>query len=439
MAKRKKTNRMQSWASLTGETSREHSIRTDGEYRYFTLHGLKAAANACGIGFPYWVTANPEFRTSRGMYRVPLWYSAVKGKRTPRSIVTDVGTVPRAEKVERVVAQADRPSLMGAGLSAPPEGSEVMATVTGVPIRDGMDRARGMVPATDPYYVPFGSHDIIHDLIKSGIFAPAYITGMPGNGKTHTVEQVCATIGRECIRINITCDTDEDDLLGGFRLVSGETVFVKGPVVEAMERGAVLLIDEIDMATPKIMCLQPILEGKTAVVKRAGITVVPRPGFNVIACANTRGVGDVETGRFIGAHAQNEALLDRFALMIDQQYPPMIVETTILKNVARGMTGEVPDKFIDAIVKTAEMVRQKYLECGEGDILTTRRNIHIIKLWAVTRDELKAFTLGIGRFDRPTREAMMTVFKAHHDSKVQSTAFSSMKVESFGFGAKPPF
>ena len=150
---------------------------------------------------------------------------------------------------------------------------------------------QNLVPSKDDNYVPFGNFTDVKKIIQSGIFYPTFITGLSGNGKTFSVEQACAALNRELIRVNITIETDEDDLIGGFRLVDGNTVWHNGPVVEALERGAVLLLDEVDLASNKILCLQSILEGKGVFLKKTGRYVNPAPGFTVVATANTKGKG----------------------------------------------------------------------------------------------------------------------------------------------------
>ena len=189
-----------------------------------------------------------------------------------------------------------------------------------------------LVPQKDPNYVPFGNFSDVKRIINSNMFYPTFVTGLSGNGKTLSVEQACAQLGRELIRVNITIETDEDDLVGGFRLVDGATVWHNGPVVEALERGAILLLDEVDLASNKILCLQSILEGKGVFLKKIGRVVRPAVGFNVIATANTKGKGS-EDGRFIGTNVLNEAFLERFALTFEQEYPVPSIEKKILDKV----------------------------------------------------------------------------------------------------------
>ena len=114
---------------------------------------------------------------------------------------------------------------------------------------------QNLIPDKDPNYVPFGNFSDVKRIISSGMFYPTFVTGLSGNGKTLSVEQACAQLGRELVRVNITIETDEDDLIGGFRLVNGETIWHNGPVIEALQRGAILLLDEVDLASNKILCL----------------------------------------------------------------------------------------------------------------------------------------------------------------------------------------
>ena len=276
------------------------------------------------------------------------------------------------------------------------------------------DTSLGFIPEVDKDYVKFGHHKDIEKIIKSGIFYPIFLTGLSGNGKTFSVEQVCAKLERELVRVNITIETDEDDLLGGFRLVDGQTEFHKGPVVEALERGAVLLLDEVDLASNKILALQPVLEGKGVYLKKINQWVQPAEGFNIIATANTKGKGS-ETGAFIGTNILNEAFLERFAITLEQEYPTATIETKIVNNVftAHGVTE--PD-FARRLVDWAGIIRKTFYDGGTDEIVSTRRLVHIAKAFSIFDDKLKSIELCIARFDEDTKATFRKLYECLDDT-----------------------
>ena len=240
------------------------------------------------------------------------------------------------------------------------------------------------------------------------MFYPTYISGLSGNGKTFMVEQACAKAGREFIRVQINPETDEDDLLGGFRLINGETVFCKGPVLKAMENGAVLLLDEIDRATNKIMCLQGVLEGKPVLVKKTGETIEPAKGFNVIATANTKGKGS-EDGRFTAASIIDEAFLERFTISIDQQFPSLSIEKKILtKHMDKFQVED--NEFVDRLVTWADIIRKTFYDDGVDEVISTRRLCHVVQTFSIFSDRMKAIDLCISRFDEDTKEAFLDLY-----------------------------
>ena len=264
------------------------------------------------------------------------------------------------------------------------------------------------IPSVDSTYVTHGHHKTIEKIVKSRIFYPTFVTGLSGNGKTFMVEQICAKLERECIRVNITIETDEDDLLGGFRLVNGETVFHKGPVVDAMERGAVLLLDEIDLASNKILCLQPVLEGKGVYLKKINEWVKPAKGFTILATANTKGKGS-ETGSFVGTQILNEAFLERFAITIEQEYPtPATEKKMLLKHMAE--TDSVDDGFAEKLSNWADVIRKTYYDDGCDEIISTRRLVHIVKAFGIFNDRMTAIELCISRFDEETKTTFMDLY-----------------------------
>ena len=259
------------------------------------------------------------------------------------------------------------------------------------------------IPEKDDSYIQFGTYTPIKKIVKSKLFYPAFITGLSGNGKTMSVEQVCADLGRELIRVNITIETDEDDLIGGFRLVDGSTVWHNGPVVEALERGAVLLLDEIDLASNKILCLQSVLEGKGVYLKKIGKYVRPAAGFTVIATANTKGKGS-DDGRFVGTNVLNEAFLERFPITIEQEYPSASIETKIL------LANKCDKEFTENLIKWAGVIRKTFYDGGVDEVITTRRLVHIAKAYAIFGDRLQAVTHCVNRFDNDTKQSFLDLY-----------------------------
>ena len=267
---------------------------------------------------------------------------------------------------------------------------------------------QNLIPDKDDTFVKFGNFNDIKKIIASNLFYPTFITGLSGNGKTFSVEQVCAQLKRELIRVNITIETDEDDLIGGFRLVNGETAWHNGPVVEALERGAVLLLDEIDLASNKILCLQSILEGKGVFLKKIGKFVKPTDGFTVVATANTKGKGS-DDGRFIGTNVLNEAFLERFPVTFEQSYPAPATEQKILEGVALDLGVEDRD-FCKRIVDWADIIRKTFYDGGIEEIISTRRLVHIIRAYSIFNDKAKAIQVCTNRFDDETKQCFLELY-----------------------------
>ena len=267
---------------------------------------------------------------------------------------------------------------------------------------------QNLIPDKDDTFVKFGNFNDIKKIIQSRIFYPAFITGLSGNGKTFSVEQACAQLKRELIRVNITVETDEDDLIGGFRLVNGETVWHNGPVIEALQRGAVLLLDEIDLASNKILCLQSILEGKGVFLKKIGTFVKPANGFNVVATANTKGKGS-DDGRFIGTNVLNEAFLERFPVTFEQSYPAPATEQKILESIALDLGVEDRD-FCKRLVDWADIIRKTFYDGGIEEIISTRRLVHIIRAYSIFQDKAKAIQVCVNRFDDETKQSFLELY-----------------------------
>ena len=328
------------------------------------------------ISNPSWLK-NKNYLVSRGVYSLPIAGNDFS------PTLTDVPLVPEEPK-EPVVAKA----------------AFVVSSLIG-----------NIVPDKDPVFVPWGYFKDIKKIVSSKAFYPIFVTGLSGNGKTMNVSQACAAANRECIRVNITIETDEDDLLGGYRLQDGQTVWQDGPVIEAMKRGALLLLDEIDLASNKIMCLQPILEGNGVFLKKINQFVKPAKGFNVIATANTKGQGS-DDGKFIGTNILNEAFLERFPITIEQAYPTNKIETKILLNVMsdKGLSSAVDNEFANSLVTWADIIRKTYYEGGVDELISTRRLVHIVEAFSIFKNKMKAIEMCTNRFDLDTKTSFLDLY-----------------------------
>jgi hypothetical protein len=324
---------------------------------------------------PTWLK-NDKYKVSRGVYSLPI-----AGNDFSPSL-TDVPLVE--EPVNEVVSKA----------------AFVVSSLIG-----------NIVPDKDPVFVPWGYFKDIKKIVSSKAFYPIFVTGLSGNGKTMNVSQACAAANRECIRVNVTIETDEDDLLGGYRLQDGQTVWQDGPVIEAMKRGALLLLDEIDLASNKIMCLQPILEGNGVFLKKINQFVKPAKGFNVIATANTKGQGS-DDGKFIGTNILNEAFLERFPITIEQAYPTNKIEEKILLNVMsdKKLTSVVDNEFAKSLVTWADIIRKTYYEGGVDELISTRRLVHIVEAFSIFKSKMKAIEMCTNRFDLDTKTSFLDLY-----------------------------
>ena len=354
---------------------------------------LKAIAEFAELSFPQWLTTNPTYRLDRGTYVIP-------GVGNATNVV--------AKNVKKVAAQtANRGTVTRKETVAVEDSVAPVADVAPIRLSKGVSDF-SHIPVGDSGFVPFGYFKVVFNIIKSLKFYPIFITGLSGNGKTLMVEQACAKAKRDMMRVNITIETDEDDLLGGFRLVNGATVWFDGPVVKAMKMGAVLLLDEVDLASTKIMCLQPVLEGKGIFLKKINEWVHPIAGFTIIATANTKGKGD-NSGSFIGASVMNEAFLERFPITVEQEYPAITVEKKILGKVfdANG----IDDKdFIEKLVAWADTIRKSFKEGACDELITTRRLVHISEAYGIFEDRMESIKLCINRFDDSTKESWLELY-----------------------------
>ncbi len=289
---------------------------------------------------------------------------------------------------------------------------------------------QNLIPQSDDTFVAFGSFTDVKKIIKSKLFYPTFITGLSGNGKTFCVEQACAQLKREMIRVNITIETDEDDLIGGFRLVNGETVWHNGPVVEALQRGAVLLLDEIDLASNKILCLQSILEGKGIFLKKTGEYITPTKGFQVFATANTKGKGS-DDGRFIGTNVLNEAFLERFPVTFEQSYPTAATEQRILEGIALDL-GVEDRAFCKHLVDWADIIRKTFYDGGIEDLISTRRLVHIIRAFSIFNNKEKAIQVCINRFDDETKASFIELYdKVDADFEMTDFEMNTDSVDTY--------
>ena len=331
---------------------------------------------------PGWLKSD-DYRVSRGIYSLPIDGNDFSPNLKDVPLVEEKPKTQKAD-VSETVNQA----------------AYVVSSLTG-----------NIVPAKDKVFVPWGHFKDIKSIVSSKQFYPIFITGLSGNGKTMNVSQACAQTKRECIRVNITIETDEDDLLGGYRLQDGQTVWQNGPVIEAMERGALLLLDEIDLASNKVMCLQPILEGNGVFLKKINKFVKPADGFNVIATANTKGQGS-DDGKFIGTNILNEAFLERFPITVEQAYPTNKIETKILNNVMtqKGLTKKDDEKFADNLVTWADIIRKTFYEGGIDEIISTRRLVHIVEAFSIFKNKMKAIELCTNRFELDTKTSFLDLY-----------------------------
>ena len=352
-------------------------------------HDLQDIANSVEVKFPHWITRVPTYKVGRGLFAVP-----VNGAPAIKAVAdSSVGV----EKAPDPITVTDKPTA--AAVVAPIV--EMSKGTNGV--------SQSHVPVKDDLFVPFGSFSDMVLILKSDMFYPVFVTGLSGNGKTLMIDQACAQAKRALYRVNITIETDEDDLLGGFRLVDGETVWFDGPVIEAMRTGSVLLLDEVDLASTKIMCLQPILEGKGVFLKKINEYVDCQPGFNIVATANTKGKGD-DTGNFIGAGVLNEAFLERFPITVEQDYPATTIEKRILAKVFNKLNIS-DSEFIEKLVNWADIIRKTYREGAIDELITTRRLVHISNAYAIfNMDRMKAIEMCVNRFDDETKTAMVDLY-----------------------------
>ena len=342
---------------------------------------ISKVVDEADVPYPYWLVTKSEYRTGRGEYKLPA-----SGEKVVKKQVTETPvSIQEPATVDMAVVAFRQPKLI--------------------------DESEPAIPVVYKDYVPFGFFKDLKGIINSKLFYPVFVTGLSGNGKTLMVEQVCAELNRECIRVNISIETDESDLLGGPTLVNGNVVNRDGPVLTAMKRGAVLLIDEVDRGSNKLMCLQGILEGKPYYNKKSGEVVLPKDGFTIIATANTKGRGSDE-GKYL-SQILDDAFLERFPITVEQEYPDVKTEKKILTPLIKD------SEFVDNLCQWADVVRQSFDQGATDEIISTRRLVHIAKAYEIFNDRMKAITLCVNRFDEETKNAFLDLY-AKVDAKVES-------------------
>ena len=351
----------------------DHAVAKFGTNE-LTVSQLKEANKKFGCKYaPQWLIKNGDYKIGKSLFKLPT--------------ENDVDNTKDSGESEKVLPTQ----------TISKEAAFVVSSLVG-----------DIVPKKDPIFVSFGNYPDLKSIIKSNMFYPVFITGLSGNGKTMGVTQACAEAKKELIRVNITIETDEDDLLGGYRLKDGQTVWQNGPVIEAMERGATLLLDEIDLASNKIMCLQPILEGSGIFVKKINKFVKPKLGFNVVATANTKGQGS-DDGKFIGTNVLNEAFLERFPITFEQQYPAAKTEQKIVATKLKS-AGKSDEKFATNLVTWADVIRKTFKDGGVDEIISTRRLVHIAEAYAIFKNKMKAIEVCTNRFDDSTKTSFVDLY-----------------------------
>ena len=360
-----------------------------------TFEEVKTICQKYGLNLPHFHLLNKTYRIDRGISNYALFHDNVLsgGREIPVLVPPSIATTP-----EHVPTPQATPT--------PVQVEAPMQTVI-----EEMVSKDNFVPKLSKTFTPFGYYRDMKEIIKSKNFFPVFVAGLSGNGKTFTTKQICAQLERECIVVPITIETTEDDLLGGFRLINGNTVWQDGPVIEAMKRGAVLVLDEIDLASHKIMALQSIIDGEGVLLKKINKFVSHEEGFTIVATANTKGEGKWK-GQFVGTNVLNEAFLERFAVTFEQDYPTPSVESKILEKNLDGPQNEV---FVKTLTQWASQIRQSYNDGAVEQVISTRRLIHIIKHYAIFRDELKAVKAGVARFRDTNKDAFSDLFVGLHE------------------------
>ena len=359
----------------------ESATEKFGDGAVLSRSQINEFVQSTGISNPSWFK-RPKYRVGAAQYKLPS--------------LGDIEKVSRNTKVSKPVPTP-------APVVAEPVAQEAVMSL----VATNME-TQNLVPSPFEGFVPWGHFATIKKIVESKMFYPVFVTGLSGNGKTLMIEQIHAKLKKELIRVNITIETDEDDLLGGFRLINGETKFVPGPVIEAMERGCTLLLDECDLGSNKLLALQPVLEGKGVFLKKVNKWVTPKPGFNVMATANTKGKGS-EDGRFIGTNILNEAFLERFAVTLEQPYPTSAIEKKIVLG-SMNKYNATDKEFADKLVMWAEVIRKTFYDGGIDEVISTRRLDHIVKAFAIFGDRMTSIEMCVNRFDEDTKASFLDLY-----------------------------
>jgi hypothetical protein len=366
---------------------------TEAAKRYGNVVTRQQLVDLSSEGFSrhFWIE-NDKYRVGRGKYELPLSEYGID-----LNLASNVVEMPKQTPASVVQKPVAKISTVGR-------------------VEEG-----SVIPKVNPLYVAFGFFDKMKAIVNSKRFYPVFVSGLSGNGKTFMVEQACAQTKREFLRVNISPETDEDDLVGGFRLIDGETKWFDGPVIQAMKRGSVLVLDEIDRGSNKLMCLQGILEGKGILIKKTGEFVEPVAGFNIIATANTKGKGD-ETGRYMAATILDDAFLERFPITVEQEYPSTSIETKILKKVFASLSIQ-DEEFATNLVKWADIIRKTFEEGAIDELISTRRLVHIAEAYTIFGDKMDAIQYCINRFDNETKTSFLDLY-TKIDAGIDPTAAS---------------
>lgn len=369
------------------------------------------------LPYPSWLCADPARRISHGVYSLPEAMDNHNPSPQSEPNMIDVKISDFSPQVEEPATEMQL------------TGTTDLSLTRQVDVISNELEKDSLIPVKNSLYIRHGHHADVEKILSTNRFLPIWITGLSGNGKTFMVEQVCAKIRREMIRVNITSMTDEDDLIGGFRLINGETVWQDGPVVLAMKRGAILLLDECDLGTEKIMCLQPVLEGKGIFIKKINTFVSPAKGFNIVATSNTKGQGGDNSDRFVGTQIMNEAFLERFAITLEQEYPTKANEKKILLSLMENLNC-IDEQFTDNLVSWADGIRRTFTAGGVNDIITTRRLCQIINLYSVFGDRKKAINHATARFNTESREAFLNLYDKVDSTPVEASVQTPASVET---------
>ena len=357
-----------------------------GEESVISKKQVQVVTSDHDLGLPSWFTRSP-FTVERGMYKLP---------NLDGNLDIEVTTIP-------TVTESSSESLVSYAKPAEKETPKMISNVIEFP-----KNPESYVPAKVGGYVKFGHYNDVKTIKKAGSFYPIFITGLSGNGKTMMIEQIHAELKQELLRVNITIETDEDDLIGHYALIDGRTVWQDGPVAIAMERGATLLLDEVDLASNKIMCLQPVLEGNPLLIKKEGRVIRPKAGFTVMATANTKGKGS-EDGRFIGTNILNEAFLERFPITLEQEYPTIATEKNIINKLMESL-GCPDEEYAKKLVDWADLIRKTFYDGGVDEIISTRRLVHIVNAFSIFKNRMKSISMCVARFDDQTKDTFMDLY-----------------------------